>query len=122
MSPLSKTMERARELTALAERIYGVAPEVEYRGNLDCTLDYIPRHVSYMIQEVLKNALRATVERHQDSSSLRYGYRGDIPPVTVELQTGDWKVIIKISDHGGGLSKKMQQEAWQYGWTTVREN
>lgn len=116
ISPLSVTMERVEELTTLTKRIYGVAPEVEFRGNLDCTLDYIPRHVSYMVQEVLKNALRATVERHAQPGGM---VRGDVPPVMVELQKGDVHVIIKISDQGGGMPKIMHKEAWQYGWTTV---
>merc|ERR1712110_867304 len=43
-----------------------------------------------------------------------------IPPVVVEFQQGDIHVIIKISDQGGGISKRGQREAWQYGWTTVK--
>ena len=39
--------------------------------------------------------------------------------MVVELQKGDVHVIIKISDHGGGMPKKLQDEAWQYGWTTA---
>jgi len=120
MRPLSITMDCADELKKLVKQIYGVTPDVEFRGNLDCTLDYIPRHVSYMIQEVLKNALRATVEWHLQAcpgpSSI------DVPPVMVELQKGDVHVIIKISDQGGGMPRKMQEEAWQYGWTTVAQN
>mmetsp|Transcript_174944 Transcript_174944/g.560996 ORF Transcript_174944/g.560996 Transcript_174944/m.560996 type:complete len:396 (+) Transcript_174944:145-1332(+) len=118
MRPLNIVQGLASDLTRLTHNIYGCSPEVEYRGNLDCTLDYIPRHVSYMVQEVLKNALRATVERHQSRSQSF----SDLPPVVVELQKGDVHVIIKISDQGGGMPKKLQQEAWQYGWTTAGED
>lgn len=119
MRPLSIVQGLAKDLTRLTTNVYGTSPEVEYRGNLDCTLDYIPRHVSYMVQEVLKNALRATVERQKARS---FDFFGDLPPVTVELQKGDVHVIIKISDQGGGMPKKLQQEAWQYGWTTAFED
>lgn len=115
MRPLHLVQALASDLLRLTQNIYGCSPEVEYRGNLDCVLDYIPRHVSYMVQEVLKNALRATVERHQSNG---HGFT-DLPPVVVELQKGDVHVIIKISDQGGGMPKRMQQEAWQYGWTTA---
>eukprot|EP00405_Crypthecodinium_cohnii_P017921 CAMPEP_0206462506 /NCGR_PEP_ID=MMETSP0324_2-20121206/26020_1 /ASSEMBLY_ACC=CAM_ASM_000836 /TAXON_ID=2866 /ORGANISM="Crypthecodinium cohnii, Strain Seligo" /LENGTH=379 /DNA_ID=CAMNT_0053934677 /DNA_START=57 /DNA_END=1196 /DNA_ORIENTATION=+ len=118
MKPLKVIQGLAQELTRLTQNIYGTSPEVEYRGNLDCTLDYIPRHVSYMVQEVLKNALRATVERHQ----ARVKNFEALPPVVVELQKGDVHVIIKISDQGGGMPKRLQQEAWQYGWTTVGDD
>ncbi|CAK0897111.1 unnamed protein product [Prorocentrum cordatum] len=107
--------ELASELVDLATAVYGVAPEVRYRGDQDVVLDYIPRHVKYMVRELLKNAFRATVERH-----LERGVQAGVPPVVVELQQADGHVIIKISDRGGGLSKRVQREAWQYGWTTVR--
>merc|ERR1712050_656167 len=95
------------------------SPNVEFRGNLTCTLDYIPRHVTFVVQEVLKNALRATVERHLPPDL--EPWMANIPPVFVEIQKGDVYVIIKISDQGGGMPKKLQQEVWQYGWTTARE-
>jgi len=116
MRPLTIVQGLANDLTRLTRNIYGCSPKIEYRGNLDCTLDYIPRHVSYMIQEILKNALRATTERHRFRGS-----HEELPKVAVELQKGDVHVIIKISDQGGGMPKKMQQEAWQYGWSTARE-
>lgn len=115
MRPQHIVESLSADLLKLTQSVYGCAPELEFRGNLDCTLDYIPRHIAYMLQEVLKNALRATVERHQN---LGHGF-SNLPAVVVELQKGDVHVIIKISDQGGGMSKKLQREAWQYGWTTV---
>merc|ERR1719188_1130061 len=110
MRPSLLVRSLADPLVQLTASVYGEAPTLEYRGNPDTWLDYIPRHVGYMLRELLKNALRATVERHLDLSPR-------IPPVAVELQQGDVHVIIKISDHGGGIPKSLQQEVWQYGWT-----
>lgn len=115
--PFDVIKDIASELVELTRSLYGKAPDVEYRGNRDCVLDYIPRHVKYMVRELLKNAFRATVERHLTSDSSQ-----PIPPVAVELQQGDVHVIIKISDQGGGMSKSTQQEAWKYGWTTVEHS
>ncbi|CAE8588241.1 unnamed protein product, partial [Polarella glacialis] len=120
MRPLDIIQQLSAELIELTRSLYGSAPEVEFRGNPDCILDYIPRHVKYMLRELLKNAFRSTVERH-----LRKGggsLTKDIPPVVVELQQGDVHVIIKISDQGGGMPKHVQKEAWQYGWTTVESS
>jgi [3-methyl-2-oxobutanoate dehydrogenase (acetyl-transferring)] kinase len=114
MRPVGIVQDIASEIISLTRSLYGTAPALEYRGNLDCVLDYIPRHVEYMVREIIKNAFRSTVERHR--------HRDNIPPVVVELQQGEIHVIIKISDQGGGMSKKFQQEAWQYGWTTVASN
>lgn len=121
MRPLGIVQEIVSEISDLTSSIYGCAPDVEYRGNVDCDLDYIPRHVKYMVREILKNAFRSTVERHKSRSSVSDNSH-DIPPVVIELQQGDIHVIIKISDQGGGMSKTIQQEAWQYGWTTVAAN
>lgn len=117
MRPFALLQDIAREMVDLTQSIYGCSTNVEYRGNLDCVLDYIPRHVSYMVRELLKNALRATVERHRGLCAVDSHVA--LPPVFVELQQGDIHVIIKISDHGGGMPKHVQQEAWQYGWTTA---
>lgn len=115
MRPLKIVQEIAGELRSLTHALYGCAPEVEYRGNPDCVLDYIPRHVKYMVRELLKNAFRSTVERHLSRSTTTDA----LPHVAVELQQGDIHVIFKISDQGGGMPKRVQREAWQYGWTTV---
>mmetsp|Transcript_57597 Transcript_57597/g.151591 ORF Transcript_57597/g.151591 Transcript_57597/m.151591 type:complete len:430 (-) Transcript_57597:116-1405(-) len=121
-------------LTNLTKNVYGETPEVKYRGNINCELDYIPRHVNFMVRELLKNALRATVERHRnsggswgDSLGRRFGGAdaarpSRMPPVSVELQKGDVHVIIKISDQGGGMPKAVQRQAWQYGWSTCAED
>ncbi|CAE8587145.1 unnamed protein product, partial [Polarella glacialis] len=76
--------------------------------------------------EMLKNACRATTERHIRSGRQGAGYDirsgrldAKIPNVVVELQKGDVHVIIKISDQGGGMPKKLQEEAWEYGWSTA---
>lgn len=111
LSPVDIIGQMSEELTSLTAQVYGASPQVEFRGDLDCTLDYIPRHATYMFQEVLKNALCSTVERHLHSDSL--------PPVVVEFQKGDVLLTIKVSDQGGGMSKEAQKEAWQYGRTSA---
>lgn len=118
MRPRELVQEIASEIISLTTALYGKAPEVEYRGNPDCVLDYIPRHVKYMVRELLKNAFRSTVERHLNKVT-ENGRAGKVPPVVVEMHQGDIHVIIKISDHGGGMPKHIQKQAWQYGWTTV---
>jgi len=116
MTPLEVVRELGDELARLTRCLYGCAPEVEFRGNLDCVLDYIPRHVKYMLRELLKNAFRATVDRHLEKGMSDSA----VPPIVVELQQGDVHVIFKISDQGGGMPKKIQQRAWDYGWTSFK--
>jgi signal transduction histidine kinase len=120
LDPLPIIKRLAYSLKDLTTSIYGRSPDIEFCGNLSCALDYIPAHVEIIIREVLKNALRATVERHVNKAKKRVvAQDASLPPVVVELQKGDFNVIVKISDQGGGMPKKMQKEAWQYGWTSV---
>jgi signal transduction histidine kinase len=120
MKPLDIVMSIVDQIIDLTRSVYGIAPNVEYRGNLDCVLDYIPRHVQYMVRELIKNAFRSQVERYSSKALGAQANGNDIPPVVVELQQGDVHVIIKISDQGGGISKSAQRDAWNYGWTTVK--
>jgi len=119
LSPHKMLKAHSESLIKLTRSVYGCSPQVEFRGNLACTLDYIPRHLTFVVQEVLKNALRATVERHLPPHT--EPWMVTLPDVIIELQKGDYYVIIKISDQGGGMPKKMQNEVWQYGWTTAEE-
>lgn len=119
MRPFNIVEDIVDDLTKLTHSLYGFSPMVEYRGNFACILDYIPHHVKYMMRELLKNAFRSTCERHQFKTDRNGNLQADVPPVAVEFQQGDHHVIIKISDHGGGMPKHLQPYAWQYGWSTV---
>lgn len=44
---------------------YGSSPEVVINGQTDTTFTYVPVHLEYILCELLKNALRATVEHSQ---------------------------------------------------------
>ncbi|KAF9939771.1 hypothetical protein BGZ65_009575 [Modicella reniformis] len=44
---------------------YGSSPEVVINGQTDATFTYVPVHLEYILCELLKNAVRATVEQSQ---------------------------------------------------------
>merc|ERR1719219_1561846 len=93
MRPLEIVQDTARGILDLCHSLYGCAPQVEYRGNLDCVLDYIPRHVKYMVRELLKNAFRSTMERRLSCEPEII--TAEIPNIAVEFQQGDLHVMIK---------------------------
>ena len=45
-------------------RIHGDSPDVTFHGRTDLHFPYVPSHLSYMLLELLKNSMRATVETH----------------------------------------------------------
>ncbi|KAF9978615.1 hypothetical protein BGZ73_001531 [Actinomortierella ambigua] len=52
---------------------YGSSPEVIINGQTDTTFTYVPVHLEYILCELLKNSLRATVEQ-----SAKIGRRGKV--------------------------------------------
>jgi [3-methyl-2-oxobutanoate dehydrogenase (acetyl-transferring)] kinase len=60
---------------------YGLAPEVVVSGDRFARLPYLTAHLDYMIYELLKNSMRAVVERHRKST---YTTRSrTLPPIVV---------------------------------------
>ena len=94
-------------------RKFGEAPEVTIHGRTDLTFAYVPSHIQYILLELLKNSLRATVETHQDS--------GKLPAVRIIVADGEDNedVIIKVSDEGGGIRRSNLPLIWSYLFTTA---
>merc|ERR1712048_1490632 len=91
--------------------LYGVEPQVLLQGEIDTELSFVHEHLSFILQEVLKNAMRATIEHN--------GERRDLPPITVEIMKGSFDVTIKVSDTGGGMQKEQLAKIWKYGYTSA---
>mmetsp|Transcript_20874 Transcript_20874/g.29464 ORF Transcript_20874/g.29464 Transcript_20874/m.29464 type:complete len:427 (+) Transcript_20874:172-1452(+) len=119
-SPYEIVRHAAEDASMICCSKYGDSPEVIVSGRLDLTFPYIPTHLHYILLELLKNAMRATVDRHG------VGFR--CPPVTVVIADGadNEDVVIKVSDEGGGIPRSQVEKIWSYLFTTadpsVQEN
>ncbi len=67
----------------------------------------------YIMVELLKNSMRATVEWH--------GVDADFPPIKVIIADGNDNedVVIKVSDEGGGIPRSNMKKIWSYLFTTA---
>lgn len=101
----------ANDAAALATYYYGHAPEVEILGATNLQFAYMPAHLRYVLFELLKNSIRATIEKHPDSDRL--------PPVKVVVAEGEDEIAIKISDQGGGFRRDGLNRIWSYTYTTA---
>ncbi|KNE73180.1 hypothetical protein AMAG_17372 [Allomyces macrogynus ATCC 38327] len=88
------------------------APNVQLYCPDDLHFMYVPSHLHHMLFELLKNSLRAVVER--------YGPDADhFPPVKVVVAEGREDITIKVSDEGGGIARSGMPLIWTYLYTTA---
>ncbi|MCJ1243944.1 hypothetical protein MMC30_001141 [Trapelia coarctata] len=98
----------------VCEDHYGLfdAPKVQLVCKPDLHFMYVPGHLSHMLFETLKNALRAVVEAHGQ-------HKDDFPVTKVIIAEGKEDITIKISDEGGGIPRSAIPLVWTYMYTTV---
>lgn len=96
---------------------YGLAPEVTLSGDLQALIPYLPAHLDYMLYELLKNSMRATVERYRGAT---YRTRRRLPPIQARVCSGNTHLTVRISDQGGGIPTEDLARVWSYGFTTSR--
>ncbi|KAI9021678.1 hypothetical protein CLU79DRAFT_752777 [Phycomyces nitens] len=99
----------------ICEDHYGLfkAPEVKMFCPGDIEFMYVPSHLNHMIFELLKNSLRAVVERYGSD------YEDDYPPIKLVIAHGKEDITIKISDEGGGIPRSSLPDVWAYMYTTA---
>jgi pyruvate dehydrogenase kinase 2/3/4 len=74
---------------------------------------YVPGHLSHICFELLKNSLRAVVERYGHDNE------DDLPPIKVIVVEGKEDITIKITDEGGGIPRSAIPLIWTYMYTTM---
>lgn len=112
--PAEVAKQLGQSLGNLCSELYGDAPKVQIDGQLDTELSFVPEHLSFMLQEIMKNAIRATVERHLSDAC-------GMPPVNLTVVKGSFDVTIKVSDCGGGMRQETLKNIWRYGYTSAKE-
>ena len=93
--------ECGEKAKSLAKAAYGPScslPDIILQGHLDATFPYILSHLQYIVGELLRNSIQAVVETHS-------GPGVAVPPIEVLICEAPQHVIIRISDHGGGIPK-----------------
>lgn len=85
-------------------------PDLILEGHLDATFPYIPAHLEYIIGEIMRNSVEATV-RHHDTLALS---GQELPPILVSISNTPQNVYLRISDQGGGIPKEMLPYIWSF--------
>jgi pyruvate dehydrogenase kinase 2/3/4 len=126
LSPAAVLADTVREASDICMRTYGEAPEVVWTGDVDATIPYIRFHLQYVLLELLKNGMRATVEHHRSRGDAAQRSRGSmppseaLPPIEVLIVRGEKDLTMRISDRGGGIRHEALERVFQYGYTTAK--
>ncbi|CAM2115012.1 unnamed protein product [Caretta caretta] len=112
---IEKWVDFARRL---CEHKYGNAPRVRINGHVAARFPFIPMPLDYILPELLKNAMRATMESHLDTPY-------NVPDIVITIANNDIDLIIRISDRGGGiphehLEKSGPMHGFGFGLPTSR--
>lgn len=113
LSPMDVAQDALSVAMGMCRDATGMAPEVLVEGPSSLKFPYLREHLFYILLELLKNACRATVEKHGDAPSL--------PPVRIVIADSDEHedVAIKISDLGGGIRRSDMDRVWSYLFSTA---
>jgi len=120
ISPIiSQAYMAARDI---CEYHYMTAPELDYRAVNGVPGDdspaekisfvYIPSHLYHIMFELIKNSMRATIEKHGDHTV-------NLPPIKIRAIRGSQDVTIRVSDQGGGIPRRMTDTLFEYLYTTA---
>ncbi|KAA1119229.1 hypothetical protein PGT21_018436 [Puccinia graminis f. sp. tritici] len=137
---LKKTLESVLQFAAeLCEGTFGIAPEWRLSGEVEAEVCFVEMHLQYVLIEVIKNALRATVEHHREVTKTT---NPPLPPIEVAVaverpprvtvnskETTDRSLsdaeisksilCIRIRDHGGGIDPQDLPRVFSYAFSTV---
>ena len=80
-NPKSVAEHAVEDAAYMCARVHGEAPEVTFHGRTDLSFPYVPSHLNYVLLELLKNSMRATVKTH--------GHKGHTPPIRIVIADGE---------------------------------
>ncbi|NXK83568.1 PDK2 kinase, partial [Amazona guildingii] len=89
----------------------GVPTALSSNAQQPISIVYVPSHLYHMLFELFKNAMRATVESHENSPRL--------PAIRVMVALGQEDLSIKMSDRGMGVPLRKIERLFSYMYSTA---
>jgi len=78
-------------------------------------LSYVPFFLRYILEEILKNSCRATVEVVKTSRELSKR------PISIVVCADESRVAIRVADRAGGIPADVGKRVWSYLYTTATQ-
>ncbi|EPS37701.1 hypothetical protein H072_8603 [Dactylellina haptotyla CBS 200.50] len=105
---VEKCGKLCQDLSRQANGVNTPVPEIIIEGHPEATFPYIPSHLEYIIGELLRNSIQATIERHGSDANAK------LPPINVLICQTQQYVIFRISDQGGGIPQDIFPHIWSF--------
>ncbi|KAI9337156.1 mitochondrial branched-chain alpha-ketoacid dehydrogenase kinase-domain-containing protein [Zopfochytrium polystomum] len=126
-NPVEVAEEAAEDASIVCEAAYGASPPIHISLGPSLkkvpTFVFVPSHLHHIMFEILKNAMRASVEKAELST--RRDGRGldadDLSPVNVSIEEENEgkAILVRVSDRGIGISTSNMPKVFQYSFTTA---
>jgi pyruvate dehydrogenase kinase 2/3/4 len=114
----------AHNARLVCDEHYGDSPEIDIDVTDDDGRAYVSHlhdHLNYILVELLKNSLRATVDTHVKRNAMGFITCEDMPRVVVRIATscsGDTATVV-VSDQGGGIARSDMSKIMSYTYTST---
>jgi hypothetical protein len=104
----------AVQASMLIQQLYPEAsmPEIIIEGLTDTNFLYMKSHLDYILGEILRNSIEATVRHHQNTKAAAVDSRP--PPILVSISNTAKTILIRISDQGGGIPSDILPHIWSF--------
>lgn len=140
--PSTILTETAAFVGDICDLKYGVVPHIQFDNaqGVDVSIPYIPVHLEYLFTELLKNSFRATIEHtqkqelehsqsgkshHQNTHSHKHHdldhHDSSLPPILITIVKTSTGAIIRIRDRGGGIPPALEENIFDYSFSTFDE-
>jgi len=93
----------------MCEHELGHSPSVFLSGHTKSCFPHFPSPLEYILQELLKNSMKANVLQHKKLNTEK-----PLPSLEVTICNNSDHFIIKISDRGGGIPEDRMEEIFRY--------
>ena len=114
-SPLSTVQQAIHDSNIICLDTFGVLPDINIQEvpESNLTFRFIPVFLRYIVYEILKNSMRATIEQHYDTAD-----NLQLPPINIVIIDSGDNIVIKISDRGGGIKRSDIPMIFTYSYTS----
>jgi hypothetical protein len=132
----AEAQSAARIAAGICEEHFGDAPDIEVslhgplgsplepRGRTEdqCMVEGVAEALQYILLELLKNALRSTVERHMRRDSVGMVRCDDMPPVRIMVSTNGptaEHATLTVRDSGFGIPRDELTKVFSYSYSSA---